>query len=187
MLAVIRAARAALGPGNDRHGPRSAAQPGFVILRCLTPAGKTDTETQSLKSGGIARSGPCRAAMGLHFDLDAGGEGDHMPHGHCQPVRLPDQHRPVNIFGLLGLGLIVFVMALSRLPTDWPAMWHPSCTPTQRRLRRLPAAAPRNRGSDDAAVVTCSLAKAPRVPPVRMVTCDSLAIQWVGVADLQGR
>jgi hypothetical protein len=74
MLLVIRAARAALGPGNDQHRPRSAAQPGFVILRRLTPAGKTDTETQSLKSGGIARSGPCSAAMGLHFDLDADGK-----------------------------------------------------------------------------------------------------------------
>jgi manganese transport protein len=29
-----------------------------------------------------------------------------------------------NIFGLLGLGLIVFVVALFRLPTDWHAMWH---------------------------------------------------------------
>jgi hypothetical protein len=87
MLIVIRAARAALGPGNDQHGPRSAAQPRFVVLRCPAPVGKTDTETQSLKSGGIARSGPCSAAMGLHFDLDAGGEGDHMPHGHYRPGR----------------------------------------------------------------------------------------------------
>ena len=29
-----------------------------------------------------------------------------------------------------------------------------------------------------AAVVTCSLAKAPRVPPGRVVTCDSLATLW---------
>jgi Mn2+/Fe2+ NRAMP family transporter len=34
-----------------------------------------------------------------------------------------------NIFGLLGLGLIVFVVALFRLPTDWPAMWHQATHP----------------------------------------------------------
>jgi len=34
-----------------------------------------------------------------------------------------------NIFGLLGLGLIVFVVALFRLPTDWPAMWHQAIHP----------------------------------------------------------
>jgi manganese transport protein len=34
-----------------------------------------------------------------------------------------------NIFGLLGLGLIVFVVALFRLPTDWPALWHQATRP----------------------------------------------------------
>jgi manganese transport protein len=34
-----------------------------------------------------------------------------------------------NVFGLLGLGLIVFVVALFRLPTDWPAMWHQATHP----------------------------------------------------------
>ena len=53
MLVVIRAARAALGSGNDQHGPRSAAQPHFVVLCCLTPVGETHTETQSRKSRGI--------------------------------------------------------------------------------------------------------------------------------------
>jgi len=58
MLAVIRATGAALGSGNDQHGPRSAAQPRFVVLHGLTPVGKTDAETQFLKSSGIVRSGP---------------------------------------------------------------------------------------------------------------------------------
>jgi manganese transport protein len=34
-----------------------------------------------------------------------------------------------NIFGLLGLGMIVFVIALFRLPADWPAMWHQALHP----------------------------------------------------------
>jgi len=34
-----------------------------------------------------------------------------------------------NVFGLLGLGLIVFVVALFRLPTDWHAMWHQVINP----------------------------------------------------------
>lgn len=34
-----------------------------------------------------------------------------------------------NVFGLLGLGMIVFVVALFRLPTDWPAMWHQATHP----------------------------------------------------------
>jgi Mn2+/Fe2+ NRAMP family transporter len=34
-----------------------------------------------------------------------------------------------NIFGLLGLGLIVFVVALFRLPTDWSALWHQATHP----------------------------------------------------------
>jgi Mn2+/Fe2+ NRAMP family transporter len=34
-----------------------------------------------------------------------------------------------RIFGLLGLGLIVFVVALFRLPTDWPALWHQATHP----------------------------------------------------------
>ena len=34
-----------------------------------------------------------------------------------------------NIFGLLGLGLIVFVVALFRLPTDWHALWHQAINP----------------------------------------------------------
>jgi manganese transport protein len=29
-----------------------------------------------------------------------------------------------NVFGLLGLGLIVFIVALFRLPTNWPALAH---------------------------------------------------------------
>jgi manganese transport protein len=34
-----------------------------------------------------------------------------------------------RIFGLLGLGLIVFVVALFRLPTDWAALWHQTSHP----------------------------------------------------------
>lgn len=34
-----------------------------------------------------------------------------------------------NLFGLLGLGMIVFVVALFRLPTDWPALWHQASHP----------------------------------------------------------
>jgi Mn2+/Fe2+ NRAMP family transporter len=34
-----------------------------------------------------------------------------------------------NIFGLLGLGMVVFVVALFRLPTDWHAMWHQVISP----------------------------------------------------------
>lgn len=34
-----------------------------------------------------------------------------------------------RIFGLLGLGLIVFVVALFRLPTDWPGLWHQASHP----------------------------------------------------------
>jgi Mn2+/Fe2+ NRAMP family transporter len=37
--------------------------------------------------------------------------------------RMP-YHMMERIFGLLGLGLIVFVVALFRLPTDWSALWH---------------------------------------------------------------
>jgi hypothetical protein len=87
MLVVIRATGAALGSSNDQHRPRSAAQPRFVVLRYLTPVGKTHAETQSRKPSGIVRSGPCSAAMGLHFDLDTDWERDHMPQGHHQPVR----------------------------------------------------------------------------------------------------
>jgi Mn2+/Fe2+ NRAMP family transporter len=34
-----------------------------------------------------------------------------------------------NGFGLLGLGLIVFVVALFKLPTDWHGLWHQSTHP----------------------------------------------------------
>jgi Mn2+/Fe2+ NRAMP family transporter len=34
-----------------------------------------------------------------------------------------------RIFGLLGLGLIVFVVALFHLPTDWAALWHQASHP----------------------------------------------------------
>jgi manganese transport protein len=34
-----------------------------------------------------------------------------------------------NIFGLLGLGLIVFVVALFKLPTDWHDIWHEAIHP----------------------------------------------------------
>lgn len=40
------------------------------------------------------------------------------------PFQLMEQ-----LFGLLGLGLIVFVVALFRLPTDWPALWHQAIHP----------------------------------------------------------
>jgi Mn2+/Fe2+ NRAMP family transporter len=42
--------------------------------------------------------------------------------------RLPYQAME-RIFGLLGLGLIVFVVALFRLPTDWGALWHQASHP----------------------------------------------------------
>jgi manganese transport protein len=34
-----------------------------------------------------------------------------------------------RIFGLLGLGLIVFVVALFRMPTDWSVLWHQASHP----------------------------------------------------------
>jgi manganese transport protein len=34
-----------------------------------------------------------------------------------------------NLFGLLGLALIVFVVALFKLPTDWPGLWHQASHP----------------------------------------------------------
>jgi Mn2+/Fe2+ NRAMP family transporter len=34
-----------------------------------------------------------------------------------------------NLFGLLGLGLIVFVVALFKLPTDWHGLWHQTTHP----------------------------------------------------------
>jgi Mn2+/Fe2+ NRAMP family transporter len=42
--------------------------------------------------------------------------------------RLPFQAME-RIFGLLGLGLIVFVVALFHLPTDWGALWHQASHP----------------------------------------------------------
>jgi manganese transport protein len=42
--------------------------------------------------------------------------------------RLPYQAME-RIFGLLGLGLIVFVVALFHLPTDWGALWHQASHP----------------------------------------------------------
>ena len=42
--------------------------------------------------------------------------------------RLPYQAME-RIFGLLGLGLIVFVVALFHLPTDWGALWHQASRP----------------------------------------------------------
>lgn len=35
-----------------------------------------------------------------------------------------------NVFGLLGLALIVFVIALFKLPTDWHVMWHGATHPS---------------------------------------------------------
>lgn len=34
-----------------------------------------------------------------------------------------------NVFGLLGLSLVVFVVALWKLPTDWGALWHETTHP----------------------------------------------------------
>jgi manganese transport protein len=35
-----------------------------------------------------------------------------------------------NVFGLLGLALIVFIVALFKLPTDWHDIWHEAVRPT---------------------------------------------------------
>jgi Mn2+/Fe2+ NRAMP family transporter len=43
--------------------------------------------------------------------------------------RLPFQAME-RIFGLLGLGLIVFVVALFHLPADWAALWHQASHPS---------------------------------------------------------
>jgi hypothetical protein len=83
-------------------GPSPAPQPGFVVLGCLTLVGELDAETQLLKARETLRvawrrlSGERSPAMGLHFDLDADREGEHLPGGQHEPIRPCDQHRSVT-------------------------------------------------------------------------------------------
>jgi hypothetical protein len=72
VLVVIRAARAALGSGDDEHEPRSAAQPGLVVLTCLTPVGEVDTETRSRQSNGIIWPGPWSPGASTSTSTHAG-------------------------------------------------------------------------------------------------------------------
>ena len=94
MLVVIRPARAALGSGDGQHGSQLVAQPGFVVLRRLTPVGQSKPESRLRMAREILRLLPCSPAMGLHFDLDPGRESEHLPDSHHAAVRPRDQYRP---------------------------------------------------------------------------------------------